>query len=77
MTSIKELPPFVQRMCEERTELKNRIDKASAFTATTQYAAMSSYDRTLFDIQLEIMNYYLNLLKKRIERTNEQGKQVD
>lgn len=75
MIQVVDLPPYVQRMYEERVELKNRIEKAHAFSSDPTYLKLSSIDRTLFEVQLATMNDYLRLLMKRIERAVGQATQ--
>lgn len=70
MKQVNELPPHVQRMTEERQELQARIEKETVFAGGPVYLQMSSYDRTLFDVQLATMNDYQRLLSKRIERAS-------
>ncbi|MEY8773046.1 hypothetical protein AB6T85_21795 [Erwinia sp. ACCC 02193] len=73
MIREKDFPEYVQRMYEERTELKARIEKASAFATKAEYLKLSRIDRTLFEVQLATMNDYLRLLVKRIERAEQKA----
>ncbi|WP_146065247.1 hypothetical protein [Pantoea sp. ICBG 1758] len=67
MSNSESLPLHMQQLHEERQNLKARISSACEFAGGSVYLAMSSYDRTLFDIQLATMNDYLRLLSKRID----------
>lgn len=73
MIRENDFPEYVQRMYEERTELKARIEKASAFAIKAEYLKLSRIDRTLFEVQLATMNDYLRLLVKRIERAEQKA----
>lgn len=66
----KDLPPHVQRMISEYTELHERCMKLEAFVRTENetYMGLLPVDRDLLHKQLTHMTDYKNTLSHRIER---------
>lgn len=70
MTQKTQQAPYQQRVVEEREQLNEKISSLMAFIKTESFKALSNYDRTLLNLQAEIMGDYLAILTKRISRFN-------
>lgn len=66
----QDLPPHVQRMLTEYTELKERCDKLAAFMMSPSpiFEKLEDLDKQLLRQQLDQMVAYKNTLSHRIER---------
>lgn len=68
MGHVGHLPPHVQRMVAEQTELDDRIAKLNAFLTTERYAGLSEDERNDLLTQAKYMIAYWNVLLIRVYR---------
>lgn len=68
MGHVGHLPPHVQRMVAEQTELDDRIAKLNAFLTTERYAGLSEDERNDLLTQAKCMIAYWNVLLIRVYR---------
>ncbi|RLK56242.1 hypothetical protein BCL79_0625 [Stenotrophomonas rhizophila] len=68
MGHVGHLPPHVQRMVAEQTELDDRIAKLNAFLTTERYAGLSEDERNDLVTQAKCMIAYWNVLLIRVYR---------
>lgn len=66
----QDIPPHVQRMINEYTELTDKIKKLTVFInlKNTIYMSLDEIDKNLLASQLVHMTNYSNVLTQRIER---------
>lgn len=58
--------PFVERMIEEQSELKERLVKLNAFFINKKFAELDDYNKSLLFRQREAMAVYFETLTARI-----------
>lgn len=63
---IAEQEPFVQRMIEEQSELKERFTKLNTFLKSSKFAELDDYNKSLLLRQREAMAVYFETLTARI-----------
>ena len=63
---MTELLPHQQRLVEERDELRDRIDKLSAFMASPMWSRLPDAERQLMVRQLRTMVSYSLALRDRL-----------
>lgn len=63
---VVEQEPFVQRMLEEQSELKERFTKLNTFLKSSKFAELDDYNKSLLLRQREAMAVYFETLTARI-----------
>ena len=66
MPDIDQLPPYQQRVIQERNELDWRICNLVAFFASVRFALLPEEDRNLLKRQADVMAEYSHILSDRI-----------
>jgi len=56
------------RLVEERAELLHRLTKLELFMTTDHYQLLAAQDISLLGAQRKVMENYLDILNRRIER---------
>ena len=64
---MTQLAPHVQRMCDELSELEERMAKLVAFTETDTFKSLSETEQSLLLAQSTAMATYSNILNLRIK----------
>ena len=62
------LPPFIQRLIEEKDQLFDRVTKLRAFTDTDGFKKLDVTDQCVLHEQLNHMNIYLSILVRRLDK---------
>ena len=62
------LPPFIQRLIEEKDQLLDRVTKLHAFTETDGFKRLYVTDQYVLHEQLNHMNIYLSILVRRLDK---------
>lgn len=65
---MTELPPFIQRLIEEKDQLFDRVTKLHAFTGTDGFKRLDVTDQYVLHEQLNHMNIYLSILVRRLDK---------
>lgn len=74
VTSEKEIPGYIQRMVEEKSELAERKNKLSAFIENGKAVELSQADYMDLLLQLNAMEEYHLILDRRLNRAfNKEG----
>ena len=74
VTSQKEIPGYIQRMVEEKSQLTERKNKLSAFIESGKAAELSQADYMDLLLQLNAMEEYHLILDRRLNRAfNKEG----
>jgi len=60
------LPPYQQRVVEEKTELSAKLDKLETFHDSATYACLPPDEQSRLTRQLYIMKLYEQVLSERI-----------
>lgn len=63
---------YLERMKQELEELEGRIQRAEMFTRTDDYKKMRTYKQDLLRLQLNAMDFYALMLRRRIEAEEEE-----
>lgn len=63
---VSALPPYLQRLVAEFTELDERIGKLKDFMASPRFPRVRLEERQLLTRQLGVMTEYLEILSRRI-----------
>lgn len=72
--SEKEIPGYIKRMVEEKSQLEERRNKLSAFIESGKAAELSHADYTDLLLQLNAMEEYHLILERRLNRAfNKEG----
>lgn len=58
--------PFVQRMIDEASELKEKLTKLNIFLKSRQFTDLDDYQRALLIRQREAMSVYFETLSARL-----------
>jgi hypothetical protein len=61
------MPPFIQRMNEERDQLNEKLIKLTEFRASETHSKLDDKDRGDLADQHYFMTGYLNVLNRRLE----------
>lgn len=61
----EKLPDFVQRISDEKKELKERVQKLQEFLGSSKYLLLSDYEKSLLTNQYSFMAGYLATLEQR------------
>lgn len=64
----KEIPGYIQRMCTESNELGIKIEKLNNFIESENSENLSIDDRLDLLLQLNAMEEYSLILKRRLDR---------
>ncbi len=64
----KEIPGYIQRMCVESNELGTKIEKLNNFIESENSKNLSIEDRLDLSLQLNAMEEYGLILKRRLDR---------
>lgn len=64
--NVKEKEPFVLRMEEEQTALKEKLVKLNAFIGSEKFNALDGYQKSLLIRQREAMAVYFETLTARL-----------
>lgn len=70
MSTDTNIPPYQQRVLDERAQLAERLDKLEKFTQGPLYENLNDIDKNLLIKQGMAMSNYLQVLDQRIERFN-------
>lgn len=62
------LQPFQQRVLDEHSELKDRLEKLTAFLETETFKNLEEDDRSLLEIQQMTMVNYEKVLGVRVNK---------
>ena len=65
---MSNLPPFIQRLIEEKNQLADRVYKLHAFTDTAGFKKLDVTDQYVLHEQLNHMNIYLSILVRRLDK---------
>lgn len=68
VTSEKEIPGYIQRMCAESNELGVKIEKLNNFIESENSKNLSVEDKLDLLLQLNAMEEYALILKRRLDR---------
>lgn len=71
------LPPFIQRLIEEKNQLLDRVTKLSAFTGSDGFKKLDVTDQYLLYEQLNHMNIYLSILVRRLNKLLDSAESKD
>lgn len=63
---LQEMPPHVERMCDEAIELGVRIEKLRAFMQSDRFDALDGEEQELLALQAAGMTTYAHALSKRL-----------
>lgn len=69
MPDIDQLPPYQQRVIQERNDLDWRLGNLVAFFASVRFAFLPEEDRKLLKRQADVMAEYSRILSIRIARS--------
>lgn len=62
------LKPYQQRVCDEKTELDDKIQKLVAFFSMETFEALPEYEKALLQMQANAMLVYSGVLDLRINQ---------
>ena len=65
---MSNLPPFIQRLIEEKDQLADRVTKLRAFTDSDGFKKLDVTDQYVLHEQLNHMNIYLSILVRRLDK---------
>lgn len=60
------MPPFQQRVVDEKVELADKVTKLDNFLITTLYNSLPQLEKVRLFKQLQVMKEYLTILDDRI-----------
>lgn len=67
-TPDEQIPPYQQRVLDEKTALDDKITKLDVFTSTDTFKALQFVDQNALHNQLSVMRKYSEILEYRISR---------
>ena len=68
MPDIDQLPPYQQRVIQERNELDSKLGNLLTFIGTPVFHSLDGADRALLKQQADVMAEYSRILSIRIAR---------
>ncbi|SMP81005.1 hypothetical protein SAMN02744783_04783 [Serratia sp. CC22-02] len=68
MTPIPPQEPYQLRVTDERNQLAEKLQNLKGFITGPAFKSLAQYDKTLLNLQAEVMSDYLAILNKRISR---------
>lgn len=67
------MPPYQQRVVDEKRELDTKIDALYLFLGTNMYSSLPSKERVLLNNQFNHMVSYSGILAERIANFNQES----